>query len=76
MRYVVAFGRFWWDFIIGEDWKIAVGVFAVLGAGAALVAGTSLSDTAICLIVGCGILGVATASIVAGALAAAKGAGE
>ena len=72
MRYVAAFGRFWWDFIIGDDWKIAAGVFAVLAGGAALVAGTSLSDTAITLIVGCGILGVATGSIVAGALAAAK----
>jgi len=76
MRYVVAFGRFWWDFIIGDDWKIAAGVLAVLAAGAALVSWTTLSDTAICLVVGCGILGVATASIVAGALAAAKGAGE
>jgi hypothetical protein len=76
MRYVVAFGRFWWDFIIGDDWKIAAGVFAVLAGGAALVAGTNLSDTAITLLVGCGILGVATGSIVAGALAAAKDAGK
>jgi len=72
MRYVVGFGRFWWDFIIGEDWKIAAGVFGVLAGGAAIVAWTSLSDTAICLLVSCGILGVATGSIVAGALAAAK----
>jgi hypothetical protein len=76
MRYVAAFGRFWWDFIIGEDWKIAAGVFTVLAVGAVLVARTSLSDTVICVVAGCGILGVATASIVAGALAAAKGARE
>lgn len=76
MRYIVAFGRFWWDFIIGEDWKIAAGVLAVLAAGAVIVARTSLSDTTISIIVGCGILGVATAGIVAGALAAAKGSGR
>jgi hypothetical protein len=76
MRILTGIGRFLWDFIIGEDWKIAAGVAVVLAAGALLVAGTSLSNTAICLIVGCGILGVATAGIVAGALAAAKAAGK
>jgi hypothetical protein len=32
------FGRFWWDFVIGDDWRIAAGVVAALGASAALVA--------------------------------------
>ena len=72
LRFVVGFGRFWWDFIVGEDWKIAAGVAAVLGSGAALVAGTDLSDTAISLLAGAGILAVVTASIVGGALSAAK----
>jgi hypothetical protein len=26
-----AFGAFWYDFIIGDDWQIAVGVVAALG---------------------------------------------
>ena len=26
MKYVVAFGRFWWDFIVGDDWRVAVGL--------------------------------------------------
>jgi hypothetical protein len=47
VRFVVGFGRFWWDFIIGDDWKIAAGVATVLAAGAALVAEMGLSDTAI-----------------------------
>ena len=34
VRYVAAFGRFWWDFIVGEDWRIAAAVAAVLGVGA------------------------------------------
>ena len=72
MRFVVGFGRFWWDFVIGDDWKIAAGVACVLGIGAALVAGTGLSDTAVSLIAGAGILLVVTASIVGGAIGARR----
>ena len=72
MRYATAFGRFWWDFIVGDDWKIAAGVFTVLAVGAVLVAGTGLSDGTICLLVGGGVLGVATAAIIADALATAR----
>lgn len=39
MRFLKAFGRFWYDFVIGDDWKIAAAV--VLGlAVAALVLAT------------------------------------
>jgi hypothetical protein len=38
MRYLVAFGRFWYDFVVGDDWRIAVGVVAVLAVGAVLLA--------------------------------------
>ena len=30
MNGIVAFGRFWWDFVIGDDWVAAVGVLAGL----------------------------------------------
>ncbi|MEU0482684.1 hypothetical protein ABZ260_26305 [Streptosporangium sp. NPDC006013] len=30
MRFVKGFGQFWYDFIIGDDWKIAVAVVAAL----------------------------------------------
>jgi hypothetical protein len=73
MKFIVGFGRFWWDFIIGEDWKIAAGVAVVLALGAVLVKGTDLSDTAISLLAGAGILVVVTASIVGGALGANRG---
>jgi len=75
MKYVVGFGRFWWDFIVGEDWKIAAGVALVLAAGALLVAYTHLSDTAVALLTGAGILAVVTTSIVGGAVAATRGRG-
>jgi hypothetical protein len=32
MRQLRAFGRFWWDFIVGDDWLVAVAV----GMGLAL----------------------------------------
>jgi hypothetical protein len=67
MRWVVGFGRFWWDFVVGDDWKIAAGVAVVLAAGGVLVAYTSASDTVISLLGGAGILLVVTASILAGA---------
>jgi hypothetical protein len=31
MRYVRAFGRFWWDFIVGDTPEIAVGAACILG---------------------------------------------
>jgi len=36
-RFVRGFGRFWYDFIVGDDPKIAVGVAVVLVLGATLV---------------------------------------
>ena len=36
MSRLVAFGRFWWDFVIGDDWLAAVGVAVAIGATAAL----------------------------------------
>jgi hypothetical protein len=32
------FGRFWWDFVIGDDWRVAAGVVLALAASAALAA--------------------------------------
>jgi apolipoprotein N-acyltransferase len=32
------FGTFWWDFVIGDDWRVAAGVALALGATAALAA--------------------------------------
>jgi len=30
MRYVVGFFRFWYEFIVGDDWLVAAGVVAAL----------------------------------------------
>jgi len=30
MHYLVSFGRFWYDFIVGDEWRLAVGVVVIL----------------------------------------------
>ena len=37
LGFAKGFGRFWYDFLIGDDWKIAAAVLLVLAIGAALV---------------------------------------
>jgi hypothetical protein len=38
VKWLRNFGLFWWDFVIGDDWRVAVLVAAGIGATAALVA--------------------------------------
>ena len=38
MRYLIGFGRFWYEFIVGDDWRIAAGVALVLALGAVVEA--------------------------------------
>jgi hypothetical protein len=35
---VKRFGRFWWDFIVGDDWRVAAGIALALGVTALLAA--------------------------------------
>ena len=30
MRYIRGFALFWWDFIIGDDWRVAAGIAVAL----------------------------------------------
>jgi curli biogenesis system outer membrane secretion channel CsgG len=74
MRYASGFCRFWYDFVVGDDWRIAAGVAGVLGAGAVLVATDALDDTLVVLVVGAALVGVVVASVVGGGIAAARAA--
>ncbi|NUS16699.1 MAG: hypothetical protein HOY69_35775, partial [Streptomyces sp.] len=38
VRRLRAFGAFWYDFVVGDDWRVAAGVVLALGATAGLVA--------------------------------------
>jgi hypothetical protein len=72
VRFATAFLRFWWDFLIGEDWRIAAGVVVVLGGGALLVARTDASDGLVAALTALGIVLVAIGSIAASALRAGR----
>jgi hypothetical protein len=32
VSYLRSFGRFWWNFIVGDDWRAAAGLAVALGA--------------------------------------------
>ncbi len=36
MKWISQFGRFWYDFVIGDDWTIAVAVVALVAVTAAI----------------------------------------
>lgn len=38
MKRIAAFGRFWWDFVVGDDWRAAAGVALGIGITAAIAA--------------------------------------
>ena len=36
MKYVIAFLRFWYEFIVGDDWRVAAGIVVAIGLTALL----------------------------------------
>jgi hypothetical protein len=36
MRFVRSFALFWWNFVVGDDWRAALGLAVALGATYAL----------------------------------------
>jgi hypothetical protein len=62
--FVIGFLRFWRDFVIGDDWRVAAGVTLVLGIGAIAVASGTVSDTAVALTALAGFVTVVFATIV------------
>ena len=57
------FARFWVDFIVGDDWRIAAGVTLVLALGAVLVASGVVGDAVVAPLVALGIVCVAGFSL-------------
>lgn len=56
MKHIVAFGRFWWDFIIGDDWKIAAAVATVLVIAAVVISGASPAGTWLAVVLGAALV--------------------
>ena len=52
MKYLKAFGQFWYDFIIGDDWKIAVAVVSALVILFVVMTVSNFNDTVLTLLGG------------------------
>ena len=49
------FLRFWYDFLVGDEWEVAAGVVAVLGIGVGLLRTDGLARAFIPLVVALGV---------------------
>ena len=56
MKYLKSFGSFWYDFIIGDDWKIAVAVVLALSFTVVLLTTTSLDDHVVAVLGGAAVV--------------------
>lgn len=61
-KFLKAFAHFWYDFIIGDDWKIAAAVITALAITLALYK-TGLTEQAVTIIGGILILTAFTTSL-------------
>lgn len=63
MRCLRTFGRFWWEFLIGDTPELFVGVLVVLGIAAALA---SLGGVAPVIVVPLAVVALLVASVARG----------
>jgi hypothetical protein len=43
VKYLIAFLRFWYEFIIGDDWRVAAGIVAAIALTAVLASADTSS---------------------------------
>ena len=55
-RFIRGFGQFWYDFLIGDDWKIAAAVVTTLAIGAVVLLAFSPPDKVFTPIMGAGLM--------------------
>ena len=67
MRLITGFLRFWWEFVIGDDWRIAAGVAVVLGIAAVLVSQTDAAHALVAVAAALGVALVAVGAILSSA---------
>jgi len=63
MRFVKGFLHFWYDFIVGDDWRIAVGVVVLIVVGA-LAAAAEVSPSLIVVVIAVAVIALTFGSIV------------
>lgn len=52
MRLLKDFGRFWYELLVGDDWKIAVSVVVALAITAVVLTRTGIADHGVAVIGG------------------------
>jgi hypothetical protein len=55
MTFIKGFLRFWYDFVVGDDWKIAACVVVALGVSALLVGESAFEAKALPVVAGAGV---------------------
>jgi hypothetical protein len=50
VRFLREFGQFWYDLIVGDDWKIAASVVIALALSALLLTRTGTSDHVVAVV--------------------------
>jgi hypothetical protein len=63
MAFLKGFVDFWYDFLIGDDWKIAAAVAAVLAVGAVLVASGGYNAHVLTALLALGVAAAFTATL-------------
>jgi uncharacterized membrane protein len=56
MAFITRFAAFWYDFIVGDDWFVAVGVLVCLGLAAILARGQADAFASILLPLGVAVV--------------------
>ena len=56
MRFIRGFGQFWYDFLIGDDWKIAAAVVTMLAVGAVVLVTFDPPDKVFTSVMAAGIM--------------------
>ena len=63
MGLITGFGRFLYDFIVGDAWEIAAGIVLVLALGIAALRAGAVSAELLPILMGAGIVLVVTLSL-------------
>jgi hypothetical protein len=63
MRFLKGFGSFWYDFLIGDDWKIAAAVTLVLAVGAGIVLSGGYDEHLLTVLLALGIAAAFTITL-------------
>jgi hypothetical protein len=67
MTWIRSFAAFWYDFIVGDDWRVALGVILALGATTGLLHGAGVNAWWLLPIVVIALLGLSLRRVVASA---------